>query len=751
MYFLGHIPNHHNRLLQLLQACVALPSLSTTKLVHALTITMGSVPNQPIFPYNNIVSLYATLGELSFARKLFDKMPHRNVISYNTIIGAYSKDGDVREAWNLFSEMMGCGFRPTQFSLSGLLSCGALDLYRGVQLQALVIKNGLFYAEAFVGTALLGLFGRHDHVEEAILAFEDMPCKSLVTWNSMLSILGHHGFVEHCVVLFRELMMVESALSECSFVGVLSGFSCEHDLDYGEQIHGLVIKNGFDYEASVVNCLINMYVKCTDIFSAERTFKTMPICDVVSWNTIIGAVANYERPRKALELFLEMCKSGVFPSQSTYASVINSCTSLEIPIYGEFIHAKTIRSALESDVYVGSALIDFYAKCDKLESACRCFDEIYQKNVVSWNALILGYSNKGSSTSMVFLQDMLRLGYQPNEFSFTAVLRLSIALELRQLHGLIIRMGYQNNEYVSSYLITSYIKNDIISDALVFVTASNDPLPVVPSNIIAGIYNRNGQYNETVKLLSLLEEPDIVSWNIVIAACARNNDYKVVFELFKHMHMVYMHLDGYTFVSLLSVCANICNLALGSSVHALMTKRNFNCRDTFVCNVLINMYGKCGCVESSVKIFDKMTNKNLITWTALISAFGLNGYAQEALERFREMEFLRFKPDRMALLAVLTACRHGGLVREGMELFGQMRNYGVEPEMDHYHCMVDLLAKHGHVREAEKMILSMPFLPNAIIWRSFLEGCKRQEIAKDQTMGHVNYDQLNNTYPGELK
>ena len=739
MCFNGHFLKHHHRLLQLLQARTTIPSVRRTKPLHGLTITMGSIPNQPIFPYNSIISQYVSVGELSVARKLFEKMPQRNVVSYNTIISAYSRSGDVEEAWNMFSEMRDCGFRPTRFTLGGLFSCEALDLFRSVQLQALVIKNGLFVADAFVGTTLLGLFGRHGCVEEAVLAFKDMPWKSLVTWNSMLSLFGRHGFVVDCMSLFRELMKVETALSASSFVGVLSVFSCKQDLEYGEQIHGLVIKNGFDSEVSVVNSLINMYAKCTRICLAEKIFEMVPIHDVVSWNTIIAAVAKDERPGKAMELFLEMCVSGVLPSQATFVSVINSCTNLGILVFGDFIHAKTIKNAFESDVCVGSALVDFYAKCDKLEDAHCCFDEIYEKNVVSWNALILGYSNKCSSTSIFLLQEMLRLGYRPNEFSFSGVLRSLLALELQQLHGLTIRMGYLNNEYVSSCIVTSYAKSGLIVDALIFVTASNNPLPVVPSNIIAGIYNRSGQYNETLKLLSLLEEPDIVSWNIVLAACAHNNYHKEVFELFKHMHMVHIHPDNYTFVSLLSACAKLCNLALGSSVHGVMIKTDFNRCDTFVCNVLIDMYGKCGSLESSVKIFDKMTSRNLITWTAMISALGLHGYAHEALGRFREMELWGFKPDRMALIAVLTACRHGGLVREGMELFERMRSYGVEPEMDHYHCVVDLLAKYGHSREAEKMIASMPFPPDAIIWRSFLAGCMRQGTTKDQTVGHKKF------------
>ena len=122
--------------------------------------------------------------------------------------------------------------------------------------------------------------------------------------------------------------------------------------------------------------------------------------------------------------------------------------------------------------------------------------------------------------------------------------------------------------------------------------------------------------------------------------------------------------------------------------------------------------------------------KNVFSWTALVSSLGLHGYANEALERFGEMEGLGIKPDKVAFLAVLSACRHTGLVKEGMDLFEQMRvKYGVEPDVDHYLVVVDLLTRYGHIKDAERLILGMPIAPNAMIWRSFLEGCKRRSAA----------------------
>ncbi|KAJ1415803.1 Tetratricopeptide-like helical domain superfamily [Sesbania bispinosa] len=726
----GQVFRHGQLLLNLLESCSTVRSLDTTKCLHALSITVGPIPKQSIFIHNNIISSYISLGEVLHARKVFDALQQRTVVSYNTLISAYGRSGNVADAWNLLCQMRESGFLPTQYTLTGLLSCEELNLSQGFQLLALSMKNGLFDADAFVGTAMLGLFGRHGCFDEALLAFEDMPQKSLVTWNSMLSLLSRNGFGEDSKVLFGDLFGMGISLSEGSFVALLSGLGdSQEDLCYGEQIHGLMTKCGFDCEITAVNSLIGVYLRCRAMFSVERLFEQVPIQNVVSWNTIIDALVKSKRPQMALEMFLNMSSRGLMPSQATFVAVIDSCNSLRNIVYGEYIHAKVIRSGFESDVIVGTALVDFYAKCDKLVSAHNCFNQIEEKNVVSWNALILGYSNIFSSMSILLLQEMLQLGYFPNEFSFSAVLKSSSVADLHQLHGLIIRMGYENYEYVLSSLVMAYTRNGLINEALSFVQEFNNPLPVIPSNIIAGIYNRTCQYYETIKLLSLLEKPDVVSWNIVISACARSNNYNEVFVLFKHMLSARILPDKYTFMSALCVCTKLCSLDLGSSLHGLILKTNlYNC-DTFLCNALIDMYGKCGSIDSSVKVFEEITDRNIITWTALISALGLNGYAHEAVKRFQNMELMGLKPDTLALRAVLSSCRYGGLVSEGMEIFRQMGTiYGIQPELDHYHCIVDLLAKNGQIKEAEKIIASMPFPPNASIWRSFLEGCKRQEI-----------------------
>lgn len=720
----------HHSYIHLLHDPTRIASLKEAKCLHALAIVAGPIPAQePVFLRNIIIAKYAALGDAPMARKVFDGMTQRNVVTYNSMISCCGKDGVSREALRLFSEMRRCGFKPTEFTFGGLLSCRGLGVFEGMQLQALIEKTGLFYVDAFAGTALLGMYGRNGCLDEALGIFEFMPKKNLATWNSVISVLGQMGYAEDCVLMLSEMMRSRVGVSESTFVSVLSSLQVD-DMDMGEQIHGLVIKNGFDNVASVQNSLISLYVKSGATCLAEKMFENAPAKDIVSWNTMIGAMANGDQPREALCFFQEMGITGLAPNDTTLVNVLQSCTRLQLLSCGECIHGKMVKKSFESDVFCGSSLVSFYAKCDKLEAAHRCFDGITQKNLVSWNSLMQGYSNKGSSLSTRLLRDMIHSGYYPNGLSFSIVMKSALVKELLQLHSLSIKMGYHENAYVMSTLICSYARNGLISDALKFVESDYAKLPVVPSNIIAWIYNRTGQYEKTQELYAEMENPDAVSWNILIAACSRNGDYKETFELFDHMLRSRVFPDNYTLVSLFSVCTKLCNLALGSSLHGLVMKSDYNLCDTFVLNIMIDMYAKCGSIESSVKIFDEMTEKNIFSWTALVSALGLHGYANEAVERFREMERVGIKPDKVAFLAVLSACRHIGLVKEGMDLFEQMKvKYGVEPDVDIYLVVVDLLTRYGHIKEAERLILGMPIAPNALIWRSFLEGCKRQSTA----------------------
>ena len=277
-----------------------------------------------------------------------------------------------------------------------------------------------------------------------------------------------------------------------------------------EQVHGLVIKSSMDAYAVVSNALLGACSNCFTAIVSGRLFCDLPIKDLVSWNTNIAAFARSEAPERGLELFSRMLLAGVLPNENTIVCVLVACIGVNSLVYGELIHAKAIKHNLCSSVYVGSSLVDFYAKCKRLEDAHNMFHEIPDQNVVTWNALISGCSSKDSRALPVLFKKMLHFGFRPNEFTFSSILRKAAALTLWQLHSLIIRMGYENNDYVSSALIASYDAHDMISDALACTPASVYPVHLALCNVVAGIYNRMGRYEDTKEMLFQLQYPDTI-------------------------------------------------------------------------------------------------------------------------------------------------------------------------------------------------------------------------------------------------
>ncbi|KAJ4905372.1 Pentatricopeptide repeat-containing protein [Raphanus sativus] len=746
------LANPNNRLLSLLDSCSKAPSFTRTKALHALSITLWNTLQQPVYICNNVISLYAKLGEVCFAAKVFDQMPERDRASFNMIISGFSKSGYVERAWRVFSEMREFGFSPNQLTVRGLLSCPSLDLRGGTQLHGLSLKYGLFMSDAYVGTKLLGLYGRFELLETAEKVFEDMPLKSLVTWNHMMSLLGRGGFLRECMFLFRELVGTGECLSESSFLGALTGVSCENDLETSRQLHCSAMKIGLDCDTSIVNSLISAYGRCGNTHMAERVFDEAASWDIVSWNAVIGATAKGENPLTALKLFVTMPEHELSPNLGTYVSVLTASSHTQTLSFGRQIHGTLIKNGCETDIYLGNALIDFYGKCGSLEDSRLCFDSILDKNIVCWNTLLWGYANKDDPICLSLVLQMLQMGFRPTEYTLSTALKPCCVVELQQLHSVIVRMGYEDNDYVLSSLMRSYAKNQLMNDALLLLDWSSKPSSVVPLNIAAGIYSRTGQYRESVELISTLEQPDNVSWNIAIAAWSRSatleqpdtvswntdNHGEEVTEIFKHILQANIRPDNFTYVSILCTCAKFCDLTLGSSIHGLITKTDFSRADTFVCNVLIDMYGKCGSVTSAIKVFEETREKNIITWTALISSLGIHGYGHEAFEKFEEMVSLGFKPDCVSFISVLTACRHSGMVKEGMELFWKMKDYGVEPDIDHYRCAVDLLARNGYVIEAEQLISRMPFPADAPVWRTVLAGSKSFAEEQRSTLSFVS-------------
>lgn len=260
----------------------------------------------------------------------------------------------------------------------------------------------------------------------------------------------------------------------------------------------------------------------------------------------------------------------------------------------------------------------------------------------------------------------------------------------RRIHAQMIVLGFVPNEYLKTKLLILYAKSGDLGTAHI--------------------------------LLDKLVEKNLVSWNAMIAAYVQKGQAEVGLNLYYKMRQSGLIPDQYTFASVFRAYASLATLELGKQAHGVMIKCHIKV-NIVVNGALLDMYFKGSSLSDAQLVFDTSPDRNVITWTALISGYGLHGRFVEVLDLFHKMKAEGFRPNYVTFLSVLSACCHGGLVDEGWEYFSSMKDYGIQPRAQHYAAMVDLLGRAGRLKEAYEFVLSSPYKEHSVIWGALLAAC----------------------------
>ncbi|KAK4757750.1 hypothetical protein SAY87_019051 [Trapa incisa] len=438
--------------------------------------------------------------------------------------------------------------------------------------------------------------------------------------------------------------------------------------------------------------------------------------------------------------------------------LVKSCASFALQDYGKSLHAESIKFGLHSDVVVGTSFVGMYGKIGGIRDACKVFNEMVVRNVVTWNAMIGGYFRNGDvcSASMLFNQMGIRSevtwiemidGFARNGDLVTArKLFNQVPVEMRTV-------------VTWTVMIDGYSSNGDMESAKEFFEAMPERNFFVWSSMISG-YCKIGNVEQAKAIFDQIPVKNLVNWNSLISGYAQNGYCIEALDAFEQMQSEGFSPDEITIVGALSACAQNGSLEYGKKIHNMIHDKMIN-HNQFVANALVDMYAKCGDLESAIYIFQGMNSRNCACWNAMISGFAVNGQSREAIEFFKRMEGSHVKPDELTFLSVLSACAHGGLVDEGMTIFSQMENYGLVPNIKHYGCLVDLLARSGRLREAYSLIKSMPMEPNDAVLGSMLGACRihlnldivqgvvdevRRLNCKAETTDELHYLSLSNIY-----
>ncbi|KAL3511185.1 hypothetical protein ACH5RR_030586 [Cinchona calisaya] len=372
------------------------------------------------------------------------------------------------------------------------------------------------------------------------------------------------------------------------------------------------------------------------------------------------------------------------------------------------IHAHALRTTpplSHPDTFnLFKKILQFSALQD-LNYTFKIFKNIPKRDSFFWNTIIRAYArspDQKEQAIMFFYQMLNEENVLPDKYTFPFVLKacayLFALIEGKQVHGQVLKRGFGSDVYINNSLIH--------------------------------FYSSCGCLKHARKVFEEMPQRSVVSWNAMINALVELGEFEDALRMFREMQMLF-EPDGYTVQSLIGACAGLGALSLGIWAHVYVLRR---CKcdvnlEVLVNNSLVEMYCKCGALNLAVQVFEGMDNRDVNSWNLIIIGFGMHGKVEAALEYFRRLvNEDGLVPNSITFLGLLSACRHRGLVNEGREYFHKMLSeYNIKPVLEHYGCLIDLLARAGLIDEALDIVFNMPMKPDLVIWRSLVDACCKKD------------------------
>ncbi|KAG5625938.1 hypothetical protein H5410_011156 [Solanum commersonii] len=528
------------------------------------------------------------------------------------------------------------------------------------------------------------------HVNYSHKVFDYIDNPNGFICNTMMRAYLQRNQPQNTIFLYKSMLKNNVCIDNYTFPLLVQASTVRLSEAEGKEFHNHVIKTGFGSDVYVKNTLINMYAVCRNLVDARKMFDESPVLDSVSWNSILAGYVQVGNVDEAKVIFDKMPMKNVIASNS---------------------------------------MIVLLGRSGRMSEACQLFDEMMEKDVVSWTALISCYEQHGMYTQALDLfMQMCSNGISIDEVVAVSVLSACAHLLVVQtgesVHGLVIRVGFESYVNLQNALIHMYSTGgDVMAAQRLFDMSSH--LDQISWNSMISGYLKCGSLEQARELFDSMAEKDVVSWTTMISGYAQHDHFSETLALFQEMLHEDNKPDETTLVSVLSACTHLSALDQGKWIHAYIRKNGLKV-NSILGTTLVDMYMKCGCVENALEVFNGMEEKGVSSWNALILGLAMNGQVERSLDMFQKMKECGVIPNEVTFVAVLGACRHMGLVDEGRSYFNAMtRHYNVEPNIKHYGCMVDLLARAGLLKEAETLIDSMPIAPDVATWGALLGACRK--------------------------
>ena len=596
-----------------------------------------------------------------------------------------------------------------------------------------IAKYGL-ETHRLYGNYLVPMFVECGDLFEAEKLFLKLCYRNEYSWSSLIQGYVECGDFEQALDLFEKMQGYLMKLDVHALVSLLKACTKLKKMETGQYIYGDIVKHGFEWHPFVCSGLIDLYAKSGFLADAEEVFDRMQSRDAVAWNALIAGYVEHGEGEEALNQFEQMQCEDIIPTLITFISGVKACSSIRAIQLGQKIHCDIVKEGYEAEAFIGSTLVDMYAKCGLLVEAKEVFNEFQVRDVVSWTALISGYTEQGLfEEALDCIRKMQRDGISPNAVTYICSLKACASIGAidkgLQLHADIITEGLEVASCAASTLVAMYAKCGLIMEAR--------------------------------ELFNEILHRDVVAWTAIIDGYSEHGLVDEAMSCIDQMILEGMSPDRVMFLCCVKACCKAGAVDKGRVIHAKVVKEGYE-DDLFIGNVLIDMYGKSGFLLESQVLFDEIQTRDVVSWNALIAAYIHNGFPEEAeyclglmqsegvftngvswntvilyqaqegetekvFRLFSQMQEQGILPDDVVFVSILTTAGDAAIVEAGKKIHVQVYkpNQLKITDLTVQTSLVDMYSKCGSMFDAQKIFDSMP-RKDLVGWSALSMGYARQ-------------------------
>ncbi|XP_057968569.1 putative pentatricopeptide repeat-containing protein At3g01580 [Malania oleifera] len=574
---------------------------------------------------------------------------------------------------------------------SGVLHICALYgcLNEGKAIHGQVIKDGIV-PDLHLWNSLVNVYAKCETLKCAQQVFEKMPERDVASWTILITGFVAAGYSTSGIKLFCEMKKEGIRPNECTFTTILKACSMSFDLGLGNQLHAQVIKIGAFLDVFVGSALVGVYSKHGEMELADRVFSCMPIKNAVSWNALLNGYAQMGQGEQVLKHFSRITQSEMKFSEFNLSIVLKGCADLGYLKEGQAVHSLVIKISFES---LSCSLLDMYSKCGLVDDALRVFGSINEPNVVAWTTMISCLNQHGWNLEAACLFCQMRhAGVRPNQFTLASIASVAATFGgqhyCESIHACACKSGSESDLFLCNAIITMYMK-----------------IGSVPNGWQA---------------FKSIRDPDLTSWNALLSGFNENGTCEHGMSIFRQMLGEGFTPDAYTFVGILGSCSSDSNISFGKQVHAHVFKNSLD-NNVFVGTALIDMYAKSRCLEEANVIFNRLSERDIYSWTAIIAGYAQAVQGDKAIKCFSQMHREGMKPNEFTVSSCLSGCASLATLKNGQQIHSFATKAGLSSYTYVASALVDMYWKCRCIEDAETVFKGM-VSRSIVLWNTIICG-----------------------------